>query len=413
MRTPAEPPDPDADAAPDQRLDERTPDPAADPPDADAAPLDKRTRDQLDRMADALDAIDALLHRLALQGLQRMSRQSADELQALAQTAHSAGLITIERDLARLTTHLGRALDRDPLFDPAAFADAHNRIWLVARAARARLARGEGPAAMTDLIGLARRAYEPHPALEVQALGADGWVSDSGFVGVTVWYAAGDRLLQAAAARPTLYFGTDPTRLLHFPPHDTYTHSLADLAHGAWRFDAVKLSADARLSMHKDLVIEPAPWRGARAWEPWHARRWRDAVERLRAAELHPLGATDPVAVYIEPAAIAPVVTDDKRNRATARATDATGATLDISVPLRRENNLLVDNLERLFGPRRQDADLPPCDGLFGRLDVDADRLVLHPITGVWRRPLRLPRRRGLHHTAHLSLESLEGARLA
>ena len=58
--------------------------------------------------------------------------------------------------------------------------------------------------------------------------------------------------------------------------------------------------------------------------------------------------------VYIEPAAVGAVVTDEKRARAVAIARDETGATLDITVPLRRENNLLVDNLERLFGPRQR-----------------------------------------------------------
>lgn len=383
--------------------------------DTDPAPLAKRAREQLDRMHLALEEIDALLHRLALQGLQRMSRASTDELAALGQTAHNAGLVTIERDLARLATHLGRALDRDPLFEMTTFEDTHNRIWLTARRARARLAAGELPAQMLDLIGVARRTYEAIPApLDLQALGADGWVSDSGFVGITVYYATPEgRLVQAAAARPAMYFGTDPTRLLNFPPHDTLDHSLGELAHGAWRFGEAKLSADGRLSIHKDLKIAPAPWLGGRAYDPWHAPRWRDAVERLRSAELHPLGSGDFVAVYIEPAAVGAVITDEKRARAVAIARDETGATLDITVPLRRENNLLVDNLERLFGPRRDDDAAPVCDGLFGRLDVDGDRLVLHPMTAIWRRALKVSRRRGLHHSAHLSLESLEGARLA
>lgn len=375
--------------------------------------LPKRTRDQLDRMAAAFDAIDALVHRVGLQGLQRMSRASVDELAALGQTAHNAGLVRIERDLARLATHLGRALDRDPLFDVEVFGDALNRVWLTNRRARARVEAGALPDEMLDLIGRARRSYSDHDPLELQALGASGWVSDSGFVGVSIDYATADgRRIEAASARPTMYFGTDPTRLMRFAPHDTLDVTLGELAHGAWRFDAVRLSDDGRLSIHKELRVGPAPFRGGRAYDPWRIDRWRDAVDRLRAAELGPLGSDARTPVYIEPAAVEPVVTDETRARATAVARDEGGARLAIEVALRFENNLLVDNLERLFGPHRGEDRAPPCDGIWGHLEVEGDRLLVRPITGVWRRPIQLARRRGLHHTAHLSLESLEGARL-
>lgn len=386
----------------------------------DAIPHDtdgmaKRLVDQLGRMADAFDAIDELLHRLGVQGLQRMSAASADELAALGQTAHNAGLYAIERELTRLSTLVQRALGRDPLFEMAAYQATINRVWLINRRARARFAEGTLPEDMSDLIGVARRSYTPiDEPLELQALGADGWVSDTGFLGLTIHYAAADgRLFQAVAARPTMHFGTDPTRMLYWPAHDALEQTLGDLSHGAWRFDGAKASADARLSLHQDLRIRPAPYVGGRAYAALHAADWRAVVERLRAADVHPVGGGEAPLVYVEPAAVGPVEADVKRGRARAVARDEAGAQLDIEVPLRRENNLLVDNLERMYGPRRGEA-APPCDGLLGRVRVADDRVLLAPISGVWSRPLKLSRRgRPAHHTVHLSLESLEGARHA
>ena len=370
----------------------------------------KRIVDQLGRMARAFDAIDGLLHRLGLQGLQRMSRASVDELGALAQTAHNAGLITIERELNRLTTLVERALGRDPLFDMEVWQATVSRIWLLGRRSRARFEGGALPDEMRGLIGVARRSYAAVDGpIDVQALGAAGWVSDTGFVGITVHYAAQDGgLYQVVSARPTMHFGTDPTRMLRWPAHDALDESLGEMSHGAWRFEGARVSGDRRLSIHKDLKVYAAPYVGGRAYGAVQAPDWRAALDRLRAS---PPG--EPTLVYIEPAAVGEVETDHTRGRARAVARDASGARLIIEVPLRRENNLLVDNLEQMYGPHRAGA-VPRCDGLFGRLSVADDGLRFDPLTGVWVQPLKLARRgRPAHHTVHLSLEALEGARRA
>lgn len=380
----------------------------------DTTGLPKRTVDQLGRMADAFDTIDAWLHGLGLQGLQRISRASLDAVGALSQTAHNAGLVTIERELNRMATLIERALSRDPLFDMQAWQATVNRIWLINRRARARFEAGELPDDMLDLIGVLRRSYAPvDDALELQALGADGWVSDTGFVGVTVHYLGSDgALYQAVAARPTMHFGTDPERLLSWPAHDAIEQSLGELSHGAWRFDHARVSADRRLSIHQDLLVHPAPYVGGRAYAPLHAADWRAALERLRTSA--PVGERGAAWVYIEPARVEAVQTDHTRGRARAVAFDGSEARLDIEVALRAENNQLVDNLERMYGPHGEKGAAPRCDGLFGRLDLGERGLRFAPITGVWVNPLKLARRtRPAHHTVHLSLESLEGARHA
>ena len=71
-----------------------------------AEPDSKRDRDARARLVEALPRLRAALATLGAQGLQRMSAASVAELQALQQTAHFAGLVTVARHLDALATHL-------------------------------------------------------------------------------------------------------------------------------------------------------------------------------------------------------------------------------------------------------------------------------------------------------------------
>lgn len=377
--------------------------------------LPRKVVDQLERMGRALDAIDALLRRLALQGLQRMSRSSTGELLALSQTAHNAGLVRIERQLEALATHVGRYLDRDPLFAMTDYASAINQVWLLSRAVRARREAGTLPAQMVDLCGEARRTYttvdEP---MHLQPLGAWGWHTDTGFIGITIAMRCEGRadLLAVTNARPAMHFGSDPAALLRVPVSETVGRSMRDLAHGAWRFEEAKLSRDGRLSIHRDLRVTEGAYKGARAYEAVDTDDWRQLLARLRDEERAPVraNADAPLLAYVRPAFADLLEVDHRRARAGCTLADERRMPLRLSVPLRQENNLLVDNLERLYGTGVRVGAAP--EGLFGRVSVANGALVFHPYTAVFPDGITL-RRGGLRrvHEVHLSLESLESAR--
>ncbi len=377
--------------------------------------LPKRVRDQLERMGRALDAIDALLRRLALQGLQRMSSSSSAELLALSQTAHNAGLVRIERQLEALATHVRRYTQRDPLFSMGDYAGAINQVWLLSRAVRRRREEGTLPAEMLDLVGEARRTYtvvdEP---MHLQPLGAWGWHTDSGFIGITVamWCEGRDDLLQVTNARPAMHFGTDPAALLRMHISETVGRSMRDLAHGAWLFEGAKLSRDGRLSIHRDLRVSEGAYKGGRAYAACDVEDWRQLLDRLRDQERAPVRAPTeaPLLAYVRPAFTDLLDVDHKRARAGCTLADARRMPLRLSVPLRGENNLLVDNLERLYGTGVRVGAEP--EGLFGRVSVSGGALVFHPYTAVFPDGITL-RKGGLRrvHEVHLSLESLEKAR--
>lgn len=398
-----------------------------------AEKIPKRELDQLARMEAAFDKIDRLLYRLGVQGLQRMSEASADELRALIQVAHNASLIRIERELEKINTYTRQYLDRDPLFRMSAYMDAINRVWLLNRAARKARARGERPKEMLDLIGEARRVYAPvGEPLELQPLAASGWVTDTGFVGVTLYMKAQgeEGLLQISNARPTLHFGDDPRQLYGMGVSDIHEETFRDLAHRAWCFVGAKRSRDDRLSVHKDLQIGKSVYLGARAYQTYAVDRWREALARIQAAERSPLPTSAPVFILITPAEMGPLQLDQKRGEATATLKDESGAEMTLWVPMRAENNFLIDNLEHMLAPkgagapppmvskgrrrRKVGAKLPRIlpDALFGRITVVEDQLRFHPMTGIFDEAVSVPRLENKRvNEIHLSLEDLRGVK--
>ena len=70
-------------------------------------------------------------------------------------------------------------------------------------------------------------------------------------------------------------------------------------------------------------------------------------------------------------------------------------APASVEVPLREENNFLVDNLERMLGKKRKVAP----NALFGRATLAAGRLKLFPYTAIFNQAVVL-QDRGAPHPA-------------
>ncbi len=372
----------------------------------------KRVRDQVERMHAAVAAVDALLARLGAEGLQRVSASSLAELKAMETTAHNAGMVHVERRFATLATLAERYLARDPGFAAGAWVAAVNEAWLLNRATRRALAEDRLPADMRDLLGEARRTYTVLEApLEVQPLGASGWVTETGFVGVTVLVATpdDDEPLTLSIARPTMHFGDDPLRLYRTPPAPALDLTLAELAHGAWALTRAKRSADGRLGLHAEVEVAPAPYRGARAYAPWRVEGALDLLDRLRAADADPVRGAQTVYACFAPASGAPLTFDDKHGVARGWVTDAAGRRVGLRVPLRPWTDLLVENLRRLYGPRPDGPAPPRPEALFGRAFVGDGQLLFEPMTALYPAGVALGTRRV--DEVHLGLEPLKRVR--
>jgi hypothetical protein len=380
--------------------------------DDDAPKLPKAVADKLQRMGEAFDKIDRLLLRLGLQGLQRMTQSSAAELLAMEKTAQTASLTTIERELSKLATHVQRYLDRDPLFTMDAYLNTLNRIWLLNRKARELHGQGLLPDQMVEVIGEARRSYELlSEPLMLQPLGASGWVTDTGFVGITIYfYVDGkpDVIYQAANAKPTMYFGTDPRQLMRQPISDYVYFTIYDMAHGAFEFRQAKVSRDGRLSLHKELQVKTAPYLGGKAYEALAVGSWKELLGRLRSSQLHPVSGSTATEVFIEPTAYGEVVIDQKNARCQVELEDRLGSALKMEIALRPENNFLIDNLEAMLGKAGRKKNLPP-SALFGRAWIAEGQIKFFPYTGIYNQAIVLTEYGQKRvNEVHLSLESLK-----
>jgi hypothetical protein len=199
-----------------------------------------------------------------------------------------------------------------------------------------------------------------------------------------------------------MHFGTDPQALYGFELNAALDQTARDMAHGAHRLTRAKLSSDDRLSMHAEMTISAAPYLGGRGYDAHRVDDWRAIVARIRAADASPVQRSDGVLVLAEVASMSAMIGDRVRAVSEATLRDARGAPLQVHVPMRRENNLLIDNLEHL-------ARQPGPHSLFGKAWVEDDTLRFLPYTAVYAKAQKIQRFGRAVHGVHLSLEVLPG----
>jgi len=360
------------------------------------------------RIPPALDQVEAFLQRLADQGWQRVTPVTLREVRTMVQVAQHARLVRIQRELAKLETQLERYLQRDPSFSPHGLLGTVNRIWLLDRATRRALPDADNVADLEGIAGTPRRTYHPQDGmLDVVAVGARGWVTDSGYVGVTayLWQRDGARWLEATMARPERMFGPDPKRFLRMPLSDATPITLQEFCHGAWTLDDVRLSPDRRLSLHRELVVVPTAIAARQGLATVAVPDLAAIVDRLEAEPSGPLDEAPRALVYLEGVRVERPTVDDTRALVRSAILDRHGQRLSVTVPLRAEYDVLVDNLEQCSTP----AWTP--DGLLAEAALGRDAIALSPISAVFARPVTLGRRVASTHLVHLTMEPLKRAR--
>lgn len=356
------------------------------------------------RVPAALEQISGLVRRLANHGLQRTTTTTVQEIRVIAAVAHHARLVRLERELERLAAQIHRYLQRDPSLRVGRVVETANRVWLLISETQRALATARQPADLEPVAGIPRRRYEPvEGSIEVWPAAAAGWVTESGYVGVTVhlWVPQQQRAWLATVVRPDRVVGPDPTRLLS---QDVGGQTLRHLCHGAWILDGVKLSSDLRLSLHAGLSAAPSAAPGGQALEPLLVGGLDGIVDRLRCGALDPVTGIGTARAYLEAPRLGSVQLDETQARARSVVWDVDGRSAPLVVPIRPEHDVLIDNLE-LIGQGRW---VP--DGLVLEATLVGSSLSIRPLTAVYHEPVRLPRV-GLTHLVHLTIEPLARAK--
>ena len=361
---------------------------------------------KLARVDPALDRVEELIRRIAEHGFSRATAATVREIRQASQIAHHARLVRIERELEGLASTVEGYLARDPLGQPRQMMASVNRIWLLARRTRAARIDAEVPADLEPVAGIPRRTYLPVDAeVPVVPIAASGWVTASGFAGVTIELWSPDRgAMSASMVRPVHLVRSDPRRLLSLSVSQATPTSIRALCHGAWTLGGVKMSSDARVSLSSDLVALPAPIPGRSALDPIAVDSASAILDRLQSRGLDPISGLGSVLAYLEPVSFGEVRIDEVAARAVATVRDRTGARLTVMVPIRADRDVLIDNLSALG-----EGTWSP-DGLVVSARVVAGGLRIDPLTVVFGSPVRL-KGVGRTHLVHLTLEGLAGAR--
>ena len=297
--------------------------------------------------------VEAMLHELLTGGLSHVSEQASARLLALNMSARGEGLPR----LAALLRNLGGMVDglvrRDHRMQERDALALMSSIQALCDALRAPASDGAQAAAerTAALRGRLRRAFDETTALELLPLGGHWWQTLGGARGLTLafWDLAGQRLLQAALARPD---GSDTgfTRHSAWNIHAVWpgVGAAQSLCQAPLRLENPRLADDDRLALAGTARAQAlAPWQAGDArLQAIGCGRWADLTARL--SEASGLSGDGAELALLRPQATRAPVLDEAHQQLLWPLQDGDGLWLHLTVPVGDASMQRVDNLDRL-----------------------------------------------------------------
>ena len=152
----------------------------------------------------ALDKINDWFSKIFLNGVQRISKENLDELQALIITAHTTKVARIERDIQSLKKIVELYLNKDPTFSFSRLTSILSRIAITCKTIRDYQNGKQLPPHRIKLLTGTADEKKEYNKLLAQTLGVSGWMTESGYVGVTAYLydLSNKQIIAATNARP-------------------------------------------------------------------------------------------------------------------------------------------------------------------------------------------------------------------
>ena len=355
-----------------------------------------------------LKEIRTYLHQLLLLGLQRTSNINVDYLANLIIKAHLAKLANIERQLQSLqeTIHAFLLKEDLPLQE---FLLKVTRMYNYLELTDHLLKKKKHSYLLPiDIIGTLRSDYIPVPDFEAFCIGANGWVTDSGFIGATLYYITSFQNLNNKSMLNTQDAPISTHKTLHSSISESnssiitvsnvrplqYVHSinpssifnlytptglsLADIAYNKIILKNPKINHKNQLSLNQDLLII--------ATDPVKSDHplirslvytdWLDIVEELRSSAIVPieLSSSDKY-VILEPKSYGSFVFNAITGSWIADVVDQTDHRISIYLQDKEVNYHSINNLQTLFDNNK----LP--NAVFGKIDLVNGRICVYPYT--------------------------------
>lgn len=349
--------------------------------------------------------LEAALLDLGHYGLAQTSGATLDQLDALTISLHNARLPRLERLAQSIRTQVAEYQAKTPNFDPAEYSRMVAEAGLLATALKEKLSENNhSDLLLRELAGEVRSVYVEVGTLEVQCLGAEGWRSDSGYVGVTLFFyeLAAGRWLTLSNIQPLMYGYYDGLlRQLYDKRPSLEGRPLVQLAHAACTLLEAKVNRAGRLSSSeatrvkiKEKELSPAH----HAFDRIRAQDWPKLAENLsnEAAQSENRNLW-----LLEPVSYTPPRFDEISQRWQMGALDKAGHSLTLEIENLPHLKPAITRLERAYDRNR------PPDYLLGEVWVANGSLFARPISTGWQGGALLAGKAGsqLVTMAHLNLE--------
>ncbi len=346
--------------------------------------------------------LEAALQDLGRYGLAQTSHATLDRLDALTISLHNARLPRLERLAQTIRTQVAEYQARTASFDPPEYGRVVSEAGLIALALKEKLGEaGNSSFLLRELAGEVRSTYVEVGALEVQCLGAEGWRSDSGYAGVTLFFfeLATGRWLTLSTIQPLMYGYFDGLlRQLYDKRLSLQGRPLSDLSHAACTLLRPRINRAGRLSTSeatraiiKEKELAPAH----PAFDRIRARDWQTLTTRLNSEDETTDGKHE--LWLLEPASYGPPHFDEIAQRWRMDLLDNAGHWLTLEVESLPHLKPTISRLERTYERHRP----PTC--LLAEVWVANSGIFARPISAGWSGGALLGGR--LVSMAHLNLE--------
>ena len=174
---------------------------------------------------EVLDSLGIVLREMIAMGLTRLSEATQQRLQTLAVSAHGVDLPRLERMIQALADDIGLQRKRNSQASTTKLLASAARIDALRRSLKNRLDPSNATGIQTsktqtplaDLIGEHRSRYHAVGDIELIGMGARRWTTQSGYVGLTVyfWDRSADHWATWSDSRPVGTPGFDPVAVYH------------------------------------------------------------------------------------------------------------------------------------------------------------------------------------------------------
>ena len=129
----------------------------------------------------ALNKINDWFSKIFLNGVQRISKENLDELQALIITAHTTKVSRLERDIQSLKKIVESYLNKDPSFSFSRLTSILSRIAITCKTIRDYQNGKQLPPHRIKLLTGTADDKKEHKKIIAQTLGVSGWMTESGY----------------------------------------------------------------------------------------------------------------------------------------------------------------------------------------------------------------------------------------